>query len=206
MHPACPSFFLPASSSASNNYREDAPPTEFPVVLRRGAVDLNGTGDVRSDYWHRGLRTEVVSRNHSQFPGIHFFPKDGVGSGVAMTECEYCLGVAVPTQSIFQQLPSQFQQVKSGSLIISWPGYQHLKWKHQINFVHTNGFPLSVSEMACQVAYIWRRFYRAQCDGMQGSGIRLGPTSVSYNHLRLHQIYSSTGRTWQAEVSYVIPP
>jgi hypothetical protein len=63
--------------------------------------------------------SEVVTRNHSQFPGIRFYPKDGLGSGVAMTECEYAVGVAASSQSIFQQLPPQFQDVKSGTFIIS---------------------------------------------------------------------------------------
>jgi hypothetical protein len=92
---------------------------QFPVVLRRGAVDLTGTGQVKSDYWHRGLQSDVVSRNHSQFPGIRFFSEDGVGSGVAMTECEYSVGMASASQSVFEQLPPLFQQAKSGTFIIS---------------------------------------------------------------------------------------
>jgi hypothetical protein len=145
-------------------------------------VDLTGTGAVRSDYWHHGLTSEVVSRNHSQFPGIPFFPRDGVGAGVAMTECEYAVGIADPSQSVFQCLPPYFQHLKSGTFIISvkeyslfgvvnvllilaafqWPGYQHLDWNHEMSFVHPNGSPVSVSEMACQVAYMWRRFYRVR--------------------------------------------
>lgn len=92
---------------------------QLPVVLRRGAVDLTGTGQVRSDYWHRGLESEVIFRNHLQFPGIRFFPKDGVGSGVAMTECEYSVGMASATHSVFEQLPLSLQQAKSGTFIIS---------------------------------------------------------------------------------------
>ncbi|KAG5650303.1 hypothetical protein H0H81_012685 [Sphagnurus paluster] len=89
------------------------------AVPRRGAVDLTASGKVKSDYWHRGLPSEVVSRNHSQFPGIRFFPSDGVGIGVAMSECEYTEGVAVPAQSVFQQLPPQMKHVKSGVLVIT---------------------------------------------------------------------------------------
>ena len=143
-------------------------------------MDFTGTGVIRSDYWHHGLTSEVVSRNHAQFPGICFFPIDGVGAGVAMTECEYAVGVADPSQSVFQRLPPYFQHIKSGTFVISvknnsfggwyvysfkafqWPGYQHLNWNHEISFVHPNGSPVSVSEMVCQVAYMWRRFYRVR--------------------------------------------
>lgn len=86
---------------------------------RRGAVDFTGTGKVKSDYWHKGMPSEVVSRNHSQFPGIYFFPFDGVGSGVALTECEYTEGIAVPTQSIFKYLPTNLQHIKSGQFVIT---------------------------------------------------------------------------------------
>jgi len=133
-----PEYNLHASSSTRSNHQEhDTPPTEvcgFTGVIflpffywrfqryilpRRGAVDFTATGAVRSDYWHRGMASRVVSRNPSQFPAIRFFPPDGVESGVAMTECEYSVGVAIPNQSVFQQLPPVFQQVKIGILIIT---------------------------------------------------------------------------------------
>ncbi|RDB27403.1 hypothetical protein Hypma_004347 [Hypsizygus marmoreus] len=176
------------------------------AVPRRNAVDWTGQpGGVRSDYWHKGLPSVVVSRNHSQFPGIRFFPADGVGSGIALTECEYTEGIAFPGQSIFEQLPARLQHIKAGNLVITWPGYEQLKWKETVVFVHRNGSPLSVAHMAAQIACLWRQFYEDHHLHFNGDGIRLGPTRVTYHHLRLHQIYSHDGRCWQVEVSYVKP-
>ncbi|GLB36831.1 hypothetical protein LshimejAT787_0311180 [Lyophyllum shimeji] len=174
-------------------------------IPRRGAVDFTGAGKIKSDYWHRGLPSEVVSRNHSQFPAIRFHPSDGVGMGVAFTECEYTEGIAMPAQSVYSQLPAQMQHVRSGLLVITWPGYQHLKWREELIFVHPNGSPLTVAHMAAQVACLWRRFYQKHSKDFRQSGIPLGTGQVSFNHLRLHQIYSNDGRIWQAEVSYVKP-
>lgn len=206
---------------------------------RRGAVDFTAGGKVRSDYWHKNMPSEAVSRNHSQFPGIHFFPIDGVGAGVAMTECEYTEGIAMPAQSIFDHLPSHLRSIESGVFVITvspnlvhafsltherlqWPGYQHLKWKHNIVFVHSNGVPLTISHMASQIACLWRQFYEVSfCRAwnsrntqlinhfqkhkrdFSGCGLHLGTNDISFNHLRLHQIYTNDGRHWQAEVSYI---
>ncbi|KAF8055618.1 hypothetical protein FPV67DRAFT_809209 [Lyophyllum atratum] len=172
---------------------------------RRGAIDFTGAGKIKSDYWHRGLPSEIISPNHTQFPAIRFHPSDGVGIGVAFTECEYSEGIAVPTQSVFSQLPSRMQHMKSGLLVITFPGYQHLKWREQIIFVHPNGAPLTVAHMAAQVACLWRRFYQKHSKEFRGSGVPLGTNQISYNHLRLHQLYTNDGHTWQTEVSYVKP-
>jgi len=98
------------------NYNPDVQRTTRP---RRGAVDLTAAGLVRSDHWHRGLPSQVVSRNHSQFPAIAFFPSDGVGSGVALTVCEYAQGVAAPAQSILSRLPASLQNLTSGIFLIT---------------------------------------------------------------------------------------
>lgn len=74
---------------------------------------------VRSDHWHRGKQLETVSRNSVQYPGIHFFPSDGVGSGVALTECEYTEGIAMAGKSAMELLPREFQGIKTGFLIIT---------------------------------------------------------------------------------------
>lgn len=42
-------------------------------------------------------------------------------------------------------------------------------------------------------------------DDFQGPGVRLGQLFVSSDCIRLHEIYSTTGHTWQAEVSYMLP-
>ncbi|KAG5644515.1 hypothetical protein DXG03_008257 [Asterophora parasitica] len=172
-------------------------------IPRRNAVDFTA-GHIKSDYWHQGLASEVVSRNHSQFPAVRFYPIDGIGSGVAFTECEYTQGIAMPGQSIFTQLPSHLHGLKRGTFVITWPGYQHLKWRDEIVFVHPNGMPLTVGHMASQVASLWRRFYQKHGKDMRGHGIQLGANQISFNHLRLLQVYSNDGRTWQAEVSYVM--
>ncbi|KAF9463176.1 hypothetical protein BDZ94DRAFT_1193384 [Collybia nuda] len=163
-------------------------------------------GGVRSDHWHRGKQLQAVSRNYSSYPSIHFFPADGVGSGVALTECEYTEGIAMAGRSAKESLPREFQEIESGFLIITWPGYQHLKWKQKLTFVQSNGLPYTVGHMASQVAYLWRNFYQKHYADFRDEGLRLSPTNISFNHLRLHQLFSYDGRTWQAEVSYVCPP
>ncbi|KAG5633247.1 hypothetical protein DXG03_007949, partial [Asterophora parasitica] len=88
-------------------------------ILRRNAVDFTGARKVKSDYWHAGLPSEVVSRNHTQFPAVRFHPGDGVGIGVAMTECEYTEGIANPNQSVFAELPPRMHALKKGLLVIT---------------------------------------------------------------------------------------
>jgi len=41
----------------------------------------------KTDSWHCGKASEVVSRNVNNAPALHFFPGDGIGVGVALTEC-----------------------------------------------------------------------------------------------------------------------
>ena len=86
---------------------------------RRGAVDLTAVNQVRTDHWHRGLPSQVVSRNHDQFPAITFCPSDGVGSGVALTECDFAQGIAAPAESIFTRLPASLQNITSGVFLIT---------------------------------------------------------------------------------------
>ncbi|KAF8883818.1 hypothetical protein BD779DRAFT_1538605 [Infundibulicybe gibba] len=162
--------------------------------------------DTALDYWHHGMPSEVVTRNHDQHPGVFFFPVDGIGHGVAMTECEYGQGMVNPDVPCVKSLPPELRNVRSGSLVITWPGYQTLKWKHDIVFVDKAGSPLTMRQMGLQISRLWRCFYEKHHEQFDGRGIRLGPTHVTMNHLRLHCIYTHNyGRLWQVEVSYILP-
>ena len=108
-------------------YVENFDPNMQSKAPRRGAVDLTAVSQVRADYWHRGLPFQVVSRNHDQFPAITFFPSDGVGSGVALTECDYPQGIAAPAQSILTRLPASLQNITSGVFLITVCSVFHSK-------------------------------------------------------------------------------
>lgn len=150
-----------------------------PERKRRDAVDYTGK-IMRSDHWHRDQPFKIVSRNSEENPGIRFFTNDGIGSGVALTECEYTDGILHPGASAMDCIPAKFyERMKTGFLVIDvssrliskesgsssnlqWPGYKHLKFKHKLSFIQPNGAPYTVAHMASQVAYIWRKFYQVR--------------------------------------------
>lgn len=102
--------------------RDDDEDHDYYLALkapRRGAVDFNAAGVIRSDYWHRGMPSQIVTRNFDQLPGLRFFPVDGVNVGVALSECEYTQGMVAPRDSIFKYFPPHMQHLKTGVMVIT---------------------------------------------------------------------------------------
>ncbi|RDB16869.1 hypothetical protein Hypma_002506 [Hypsizygus marmoreus] len=164
------------------------------------------------DYVNHLRFSHLVCRNLERLPAIPFFRADGDSLGVDLTECTKPVpqrGLTIANTSILDGVrPERHPMLLDRSwkyLVIMWPGYQHLNWNHRLIFQHSNGAPYTVGELAKQVAELYRVFIQVYCDEFKGPGVRLGPLFVSFEQLRLNEIYSRDGITWHAEISYWLP-
>lgn len=99
---------------------------------------------------------------------------------------------------------------------LQWPGYAHLRYKAIIDMDTTLG------DLAAQVVCVFKHFYEKVLvlpmapqtiltsnndpsqyhQSFQGPGVRLGPSHVRFEQLRLRNIFFD-GRLWHIEAAYV---
>ncbi|KAF5313324.1 hypothetical protein D9611_008649 [Ephemerocybe angulata] len=173
-----------------------------PIFERRNAVDYHAMGLPR-DHWHAGMRTDIVGNRVEGTFAIYFHTKESITSpqatvGVAFTECEYGgEGVELrhtPMSTLLRE--DILARGPRAQLSITWPGYQHLGYYKNIRMDTTIG------DLARQVATIFKSFYDEHHQHFRAPGIRLGPAHVTYDRIRLRNIFFD-GYFWNLEVSYV---
>ncbi|KAF6758910.1 hypothetical protein DFP72DRAFT_807387 [Ephemerocybe angulata] len=171
-----------------------------PIFERRNAIDYHAMGMPR-DHWHAGMRTDIVGSRVEGTFAVYFHTKDSITSpqatvGVAFTECEY-EGVELrhtPMSTLLRE--DILARGPRAQLSITWPGYQHLGYYKNIRLDTTIG------DLARQVATIFKNFYEENHERFRAPGIRLGPAHVSYDRIRLRNIFFD-GYFWNLEASYV---
>lgn len=174
------------------------------VADRRNAVDLNGSGQVPSDYWHSDAPEAVFFDNHRNYPAITFHCSSTGQRGVALTELIYGSGLCNARKPVHEILPPHMQGISQASLTLRWPGHNPMSMNVALIRPGKRG-PESVvlGNVGSQIANGWRDYYELNQKRDQEGGILLASGYVTYSHLRLHQIYTSNGRDWEATISYV---
>ncbi|KAJ2917540.1 hypothetical protein MD484_g2846, partial [Candolleomyces efflorescens] len=169
---------------------------------RRNAVDFHASNDVPKDHWHHSMKTKTVCERPDHCFGIFFHSKGDYLSatatlGVALTLCEYPEeGVEMPNTPTHTLLPAEIIAKPKSGILITWPGYQHLRIRREIFLNTTTG------DLARQIARIFRDFYELYHPDFKGPGIRLGPSFMTFDSLRLRSMFWD-GRFWNLEIDYV---
>ncbi|KAJ2933249.1 hypothetical protein H1R20_g3818, partial [Candolleomyces eurysporus] len=169
---------------------------------RRNAVDLHASGNVPRDHWHHGMKDKAVCQRPEHCFGLFFHAKGdhltaNATLGVALTSCEYPdEAVEMPNTPTHTLIPPEFRAKAKTVVLITWPGYLHLRFKREISLDTTTG------DLARQLSRIFREFYESNHMHFNGPGIRLGPASMTLDRLRLRGMYWDS-RHWNLDISYV---
>ncbi|KAF8996430.1 hypothetical protein BDQ17DRAFT_1429713 [Cyathus striatus] len=180
------------------------------------AVDPTTIPGYRSDYWHQGLPTQVMGLSPGGLATIHF--RDTHRStmrvkGIALSEAEKNSEfVENRWVSLEDVLPYELTGVETMELVIKWRGYPEMV-EELIMFDCNLNRHRTLGEVAQQIAMAWRKFYnkrkmhRAEAVTYHNGDfpLRLGSDGITFDHIRLEQMYTMDGNRWYLTTNFVLP-
>lgn len=86
---------------------------------RRYGIDMRACGKVKSDWWHHELPSFFVNPNPDPSSvAVRFFPDDGRGQGVALSECIYNGGMVDLMTPVASFLPANWAHIQGINLVL----------------------------------------------------------------------------------------
>ncbi|KAF7289902.1 hypothetical protein MIND_01365100 [Mycena indigotica] len=164
--------------------------------------------DRPADHWHDPKN--LLSINYGskeQFPySISFQPLWGPCKyGVALLNLENGQGMKQGEAKISEELPPIFARYPTGTLIIDWPGYR------QDTYILTLVDPatrrhVTRAQLGAQVTHYFKEFANTRQPSdydERSEGFYLGVDGVSYDQVRLSEVYTKDGHTFRVQFGLV---